>query len=108
MSQQHFTYQLIRTLAQFGAMALLVLMTFISVEKGLCDWDNMDQEQLELSEKADTDSEKEDNSEEDSDDFVHHEDELQVHGSNIAAASFHDSFGQLYFRADVFTPPPEA
>lgn len=108
MAQPFSTYQLMRVFAQLGAMALLVLMTFISVEKGLCDWDNMEQEQLELSEKADSDSEKEDSSEEDSDDFLHPEDEYYIHLNRFASTTFLETFGQLHFRADVFTPPPEA
>jgi len=93
---------------QVCAGLLFILMVFIAAEKGYCLWDEVQQDQIELSENADSDKDKEDNSEEDSDDFVHFTASLNQLINRGTMALCLPSFRQGQCRSDVFTPPPEA
>lgn len=83
-------------------------MFFIAVEKGFSLWDEAGQEQIELSENADTDSDKGDSSEEDGDDFIHSRTLSNTLSSGKMIAFWLNADQQGHFRSEVFIPPPEA
>ncbi len=101
-------YRPLSCTVQICTSLILLLMFFIAVEKGFSLWDEVEQEQIELSENADADSDKEDSLEEDSDDFIHSCALSNATMSGNTAAFWLEAYHQTHFRSDVFTPPPEA
>jgi hypothetical protein len=108
MSEKTKSYSPMSCQLLVWAGLLFILMVFIAAEKGFCLWNEVQQDQIELSENADPDADKEDNSEEDSDDFVHFMASLNQLTNRGAMALCFESFRKAQCRSDVFTPPPEA